>query len=421
MFSFFTRKKDTQKSSPISTEPAVQPVIYLDHASATPVSGAIFEIHSQALATHYANPGSIHKEGVEAKRAIENAREMIAQALSARTEEIIFTSSGTESNNLAIIGVIEHARASALFIPHVITTTIEHASVLEPLRALAERGDIDLDIVPVTQDGIIEIKHIRERIRKETVLVSVIHVNNEVGTVQPVRDIGKMIQKRKEEHTSTYPIFHVDACQSVLYYDLRPEAFKIDLCTLNSSKMYAPRGTGIVYKNKSVTLAPYVRGGNQEFGVRAGTENTASIVACAHALVHAKENRESEHARLRELQTFFFEAVREAIPEVRVWGSEKIDERAPQNINLSVQGVLAEEFVIGLSIQNIAISAKSACGMTDDGGSYVVRALGGTEQDSKESIRISMGTSTARAQLETVIKEMKKIVERHNEVKKYLV
>lgn len=408
MFSFFSQKKPESD------------YIYLDHASATPVDSGVLETFHTIQKKHFANPGSIHRLGIEAKKHIDGARKKVATALQARSEEIIFTASGTESNNFAIHGVIRFAKKSGVAMPHVITTNIEHASVLEPLRQLAQQGEIKLTIAPVTHEGIVEIKSIREMLTPETVLVSIIHANNEVGTIQPVREIGKMLEKYKEANKSVYPYFHSDACQSVNYLDIRPEAFRVDICTLNSSKIYAPRGAGILYVSKRVKIDPIIVGGDQEGGMRAGTENTAAIVACGDALEKTVSMREAEFVRLKELQAYIFTKLCESIPDMKVWGSRKDGERIPNNINVSVPGVFSEEFVVGLDMKKIAISSKSACGMNDDEGSYVIRALGGTEQESKEAIRISMGRNTTRTHIDTLVFEMKKVMERHNKATQYL-
>ncbi len=402
MFSFFSQKKPESG------------YIYLDHASATPIDSGVLETFHTIQKTHFANPGSIHRLGIEAKKHIDSARKKVANALQARSEEIIFTASGTESNNLAIHGVIHSAKKSGVAMPHVITTNIEHASVLEPLKQLAQEKEIKLTIVSVNTDGIVEVKSIREALTPETILVSIIQANNEVGTIQPVREIGKMLEKHRDAQKSEYPYFHSDACQSVNYLDIRPEAFRIDLCTLNSSKIYAPRGAGILYVGKRVKMDPIIIGGDQEHGIRAGTENTAAIVACGDALEKTVSMRDTESARLKELRDYAFAKIREVIPNVKVWGSEKDGERIPNNINISVPGVFSEEFVVGLDMKKIAISSKSACGMNDDEGSYVIRALGGTEQESKEAIRITMGRTTTKAHVGTFVSEMKNIFERHN-------
>lgn len=408
MFSFF-RTKQIQDD-----------YLYLDNASATPVDPAIFETFHTIQKTHFANPGSIYRPGIEAKKQIDAARKKVAHALQARPEEIIFTASGTESNNLCLFGVIDRAKKEGIVMPHVITTNIEHASVLEALRKLESQKEISLTIVPVTRQGIIEIKSIREVLTSETVLVSVIHTNNEVGTIQPVREIGKMVEKYRAENKDTikkeYPYFHTDACQSVNYLDIRPEAFRIDLCTLNSSKIYAPRGAGILYVRKGVKIDPQVIGGDQEHSMRAGTENTAAIVACGDAIEKTVKMRESESVRLYDIQKYALEKIRENIPNVKVWGSEVKGERIPNNISISVPGIFSEEFVVGLDMKKIAISSKSACGMNSDEGSYVIRALGGTEEESKEVIRISMGRNTKKNDINKLLVEIKKIVERHEKV-----
>lgn len=394
--------------------------LYLDNASATSVDLSILETFHTIQKKHFANPSSIHQLGIKAKKHIDLARKKVASALHARAEEIVFTSSATEANNLAIYGVLAHVKKDRVKVPHVITTSVEHASVLEPLRKLEEQKQISLSIVPVNTDGIVELKNIREALTKETVLVSVIHANNEVGTIQSVREIGKMLEKYREAQKTEYPYFHTDSCQAINYLDVRPEAFRIDMCTLNSSKIYAPRGAGILYKNKRVIIDPQIIGGDQEHALRAGTENTAAIVACGDAIEKACAMRDEEAKRLSEIQKYAFEKLREVIPSMKLWGSEGEGKRLPNNINVSVPGIFSEEFVVGLDMKKIAISSKSACGMNSDEGSYVIRALGGTEQESKEAIRISMGRNTTKGDIDRLVLEMKKIVERHQKAQSFL-
>jgi len=408
MFSFFRTKQYKND------------YLYLDNASATPVDPFVLETFHTIQKTYFANPSSIHRLGIEAKKHIDNARKKVATALQARSEEIIFTSSATEANNLCLYGVIDCAKKDGVEMPHVITTSIEHASILEPLRELENQKRITLTVVPVTPEGIMEIKSIREALTPHTVLVSVIHANNEVGTIQPVREIGKMIEKYREAYKSEYPYFHTDSCQAVNYLDVRPEAFRIDLCTLNSSKIYAPRGAGILYVHKRVKINPQVIGGDQENGMRAGTENTAAIVVCGAAIEKTVAMRDEEVKRLHEIQKYAFQKLREEITNIKVWGSENSDERLPNNINISVPGIFSEEFVVGLDMKKIAISSKSACGMNSDEGSYVIVALGGTEQESKEAIRISLGRTTTKEDLDIFVEEMRKICDRHQLAEKYL-
>lgn len=408
MFSLFNTKKQASE------------YIYIDHASATPVDVHLLETFHTIQKTHFANPGSIHRLGIDAKKLIDQARKKVSNVLQARPEEIIFTSSGTESNNLGLRGILQ-SFSNLSFKPQVLTTSIEHASVLEPLREMKSRGIIDLVELPVEENGIIALKTIREALTVHTVLVSVIHANNEVGTVQLIREIGKMLEKHREAQDTEYPYFHTDACQSINYCDVRPEPFRVDLCTLNSSKIYAPRGAGILYVNRRVKINPQIVGGNQEHGMRAATENTAAIVACGDAMEKVLVMREAENTRLHELQTYTFSELAKVIPNIKIWGSVRKDERLPNNINISVHGIFSEEFVVGLDMKQIAVSSKSACGMNSDEGSYVIRALGGTEQESKEAIRISMGRNTTKEDIDRFIVEMIKIVDRHQKVKNLLL
>lgn len=405
----FTRKPTQKKHA-----------IYLDNASATPVDPTILEFFSSIQKNVFANPGSIHGFGISAKNVIQIARKKIASLLSVKENEILFTSSGTESNNLAIHGVVQRfLKDSPRVIPHVITSAIEHASVLEPLRELANDGAIELSIVPVNQDGIIEVPSVRELLKENTLLVSIIHANNEIGTIQPIREIGKVIEKYRVEHARHTPYFHIDACQSFNYLEIKPHGLRVDMCTFNSSKIYSPRGAGVLYVAERVPLQGIMQGGDQESGLRPGTENTAAIAACAEAFEKALSIREEESVRLREIQDYAFSQLKNAIPTLKIWGTEKEEFRVPNNINVSVPGIFSEEFVVSLDMAGVYISSKSACGMSNDDGSYVIKALQGTDAESKEAIRISMGRSTQISDIDVLIEELKKVIARKSKVLQY--
>lgn len=395
-FSWFTKK----------------PYIYLDHASATPIDPKVVDYFSTISKTHYANAGAIHAKGLEAKKLLETSRKKIADLLHIRTNEIFFTSGGTESNNLAIFGVIAAFKKNNPGVqPHIVATTIEHASVLEPIRALEKQGVL-VTYVPVGEDGIVSAKEIKKALTKNTALVCVMYANNEVGSVQPIRDIAKGIEKWKEAEKSSYPYLFTDACQATNYLSTDISKLHVDLLSCNSSKIYGPKGVGLLYVKSGTLIEPILYGGGQEKNLRSGTESVPLVAAFAQALEKTLSISNNETERLSTLRDVFFKNVSKTIPNIKIWGS-RVD-RLPNNINISIPGIYSEEIIIGLDAAGFGVSSKSACGMSDDAGSYVILALGGTEQESKESVRITLGRSTTKAHLDSLLLALEHIVERHN-------
>src|SRR3989338_6805624 len=277
--------------------------IYLDHAATTPIDARVKEAMDLFLTQDFGNAGGLYREGRIAKDAMEGARATIAKIINARSEEIIFTSGGTESDNLAIFGVSEAASSSSksdfrsakksdffpgeAAKPHIITTKFEHHAVLRPFEEL-EKGGFDVTYLDVGEDGIVNPEDVRKALRSETILVSVMYANNEIGTIQPIAEIGKII---KEYRTSHFPYFHTDACQAAGYLDLNVNNLGVDLMTVNGSKIYGPKGAGFLYKRGGVKIKPQIIGGGQEIRMRSGTENIPLIVGLAKAFEIAQTER----------------------------------------------------------------------------------------------------------------------------------
>ena len=276
--------------------------IYLDYASTTPLDPRVGKVMEPFFTKVFGNPSSIHTEGVVAKKALENARTTVARCLEAHAEEIVFTSGGTEANNLALFGVIStfYLLPSTNFKPHIVTTNIEHSSVLEPLRELERQGRVEVTYVPVEADGIVKAENIVSAIKPNTALVSVMYANNEIGTIQPIRKIGQLLVPIRNSkfilHNSPnekqYPVFHSDACQAPVYLRCLVNALGVDLMTLDGHKMYGPKGVGVLYVRRNTSLAPFLLGGGQERGLRSTTENIPAIVGFAEALRVATAERE---------------------------------------------------------------------------------------------------------------------------------
>lgn len=383
--------------------------VYLDNAGATPVSVRALRALMNGLRM-FGNPSAIHKEGDDASHALQKARNVIATVLNVHSYEVIFVGTGTESCNLAIMGTIEGRQQT---IPHVITSAIEHPAVLEPIRHLEKEGKVRVTYLPVYENGIVKVKDVREAIMDDTVLVSVMYANNEVGTIQPVKEIGRCIDEWKREHERThtsYPYFHIDACQAGSYLNLDAVRLKCHLMTVNSSKVYGPKGIAVLYKREGIKIDPIVHGGAQERGLRSGTESVALAMSFAEALKESQEMKEGESKRLADLRDFFFKKIEKEIPAVTIYGDK--EERLPNNINIRVPGIPSDEMILRLDAKGFAVSHKSACASQETEGSYVVQALGATAEESLENVRITLGRDTKKEDMESLIKAIKDIKEK---------
>ncbi len=394
--------------------------IYLDYAAATPVDGRVAKAMWPFAAERFANPSSIHAEGVQAKKAVTEARTGIARILNVRPEEIIFTASGTEADNLAIGGVVMAARKKGITAPHIVTTNIEHPAILETCRALEEWG-IKVSYVPVESNGIIDVKKIAAAVTPETVLVTVQLANSEIGTIQPLREIARAIteykiaQNKKDEPTLgqlNYPYFHTDASQGPNFLDVNFQKYGVDMMTLDAAKIYGPKGVGLLAVKRQVTLEPQILGGGQEAGRRAGTENVPAIIGLAEALKIADQMREKEATRMAKLQEYFIQSLEKLFPINRVILNGDRNKRLPNNVNIGVgaAGKDAEFMVLQLDNQGIAASAGSACtNLSTATYSYVVEAISPGLKSS--SIRFSFGRGTNRKELDLTLRILRSIIE----------
>ena len=398
---------------------------YFDNAGATQMSDKVIKAFNEVLPI-YGNPSGIHKEGVQAGIILDKARAVCAKVLNAHAYEIYFVGSGTESCNLAISGVYEDFIKNLKlenkdFIPHVITSRIEHPAVLEPIYRLEKEGKIKVTYVPVYEDGAVKVKDIRESINENTILISIMYANNEIGTIQPVKEIGRMIEEWKKENNRThtsYPYFYIDACQAGNYCNLDVVRLRAHLMTVNSSKVYGPKGIALLYKREGIKISPIVLGGGQERSLRSGTENVAGAYSFGVALDDANELREIESKKQRELRDYMLEELKNIIPEIVFYGA--FDEygqnknlhkelRLPNNINCRIKGISSEEMIIRLDNEGFAVSHKSACSSQVEDGSYVIKALGASDIEANENIRISLGRYTTKKDIDGLVKAIHKI------------
>jgi cysteine desulfurase len=387
--------------------------IYLDNAGATKVSEKAKRALMDSLDL-FGNPSAIHQEGDRASHALQKARNSIATTINAHSYEVTFVGTGTESCNLAILGTVMGSQQSIdnrrQTIPHIITSAIEHPSVLEPIRALEKWGKARVTYLPVYSNGIVKVKDLREALTEDTILVSVMYANNEIGTIQPVKELGRAIDewKREKERTFTsYPYFHVDACQAGNYLNLDVLRLKCHFMSLNSSKVYGPKGVAVLYRREGIKVGASVHGGGQERGLRSGTEAIALAASFAEALKESQELKVQEGERLETLRDLFFEKINKEISDVTIYGDRK--ERLPNNINIRVPGIPSDEMILRLDAKGFAVSHKSACASQETDGSYVVQALGASVAESLENVRITLGRDTSKSDLESLVIAIKEI------------
>lgn len=379
--------------------------IYLDYASLTPIDPRVLLEMKAYRGTEYANPSSIYKEGVAAKKAVAGARERIADFIHAHADEIVFTSGGTEANGLALEGAGRAARMSGTEKLHIVTTNIEHSSVLEVVNMMEKHG-MEVTRLSVGQNGVVSADGVRKAIKPNTFMVSVMTVNNEIGSVQPIREIAKAVRWAREHVTKTrYPLLHTDAAQAALFTDLNVEKLGVDLMTLDSGKVYGPRSMGALFVRRGVPIEPIIYGGGQERGLRSGTENVPAIMGFAKALDIAAKEREVETNRIAELRNYFADGLKKVVPGLVVNTTVSSD-ASPHILNVSIPGIDNEFFVLQLDVAGACVSTKSSC-LQDEDESYVLKAIGA---DSKTSVRFSFGRWTKKRDLAKTLKIVAKIL-----------
>jgi len=391
--------------------------VYLDYAATTPTDSEVVRVMQPFLTEEFGNPSGLYEEGRKVKQQILDARGRIANLIGARsTEEIIFTSGGTESDALALLGIMRKHKG------HLIVGSTEHHAVLYNAELLAKEG-FDVDYAPVDSAGFIDIDALASLIRPDTTLISIMYVNNEVGTIAPMRKIKKLISdvraQRKEDGNEAPIFWHTDACQAAAYAGINVAALGVDLLTLNGSKIYGPKGIGILYVRRGVAIDPLWRGGGQERKLRSGTENVAGIVGLARAIEIANELREKEVERISELRDKLLTGIVKLIPKVVINGPTKeageeitgTQDRIANNVNVSILDIEGEALLLYLDQSGIAASTGSACDSVTLDPSHVILALGKPYEFAHASMRFTLGRETTKEDIEYVLKVLPGIVE----------
>lgn len=372
--------------------------IYLDHAATTATDPRVVDAMLPFFAEEYGNPSSLYRLAARAQAAVDRARETVAGVLGARPREVVFTGSGTESDNLAIRGAAFAARGRG---NHIITTPVEHGAVLHTCEQLERDFGFEVTYLPVDAHGLVDPDDVGRAITDRTVLVSVMYANNEIGTVQPIAEIGRIARRRGV-------LLHTDAVQAGGSLDLDVERLGVDLLSLSGHKFYAPKGVGILYVREGTPLLPTLTGGGQERGLRSGTENVPYIVAIAHALALAHDDLEAEGARLSALRDRLIRGVLAEIPDAELTGHPT--RRLPNNASFCFPGIEGEALLLNLDLEGICASTGSACASRSEGPSHVLTAVGMDVTAARGSLRLTLGRENTGEDVDRVLEVLPAIV-----------
>jgi cysteine desulfurase len=373
-------------------------MIYLDHNATTPVDPAVADRMAWFLREHFGNPSSLYPIGRRVKELMTEARERVAASLGADRGEIFFTGSGTESDNFAVFGVLEAAPDKNEFV----TSSVEHPAVMEAAKALEKRG-LKVTYLPVDGYGTISLDALRSALTPKTALVSVMHANNEIGTIQPIGEIVRIARERG------VPV-HTDAVQSFGKIDVDVRALGVDYLTVSAHKIYGPKGVGALYVRRGASICPFLRGGRQERGLRAGTENTAGIVGFGEAVRIMEEKGRKERTRIEHLAEALKRGIEERIPGARFNGHPT--NRIKSTVNFAFPGLEAEAILLALATKEIYVSTGSACSEESEEVSHVLRAIGLPPEIARSAIRMSLGRSNTDEDIAVVLRELPEIVRR---------
>lgn len=373
--------------------------VYMDNAATTKLSPDVLNAMMPYLTDIYGNASSVHAFGREAREGVEHARNQVAAAINASPDEIFFTAGGTESDNMAIKGV---AHKYAKKGKHIITTAIEHHAVLHTCEALEKEG-YEVTYLPVDEDGLISVEQVKAAMRDDTLLVTVMFANNEVGTIEPIAEIGALCRERNV-------LFHTDAVQAVCHVPIDVKVMNIDLMSISAHKFHGPKGIGALYCRKGIVLEPVIVGGAQERKRRAGTENVAGIVGLGAAIERAHKNMSADMARVSALRDKLISGILKNIPYVKLNGHPT--QRLPQNVNFSIRYIEGESILLMLDINGIAASSGSACTSGSLDPSHVLLAMGIPHEIAHGSLRLTLSDMTTDEEVDYVLETLTKIVKR---------
>lgn len=403
-------------------------MIYFDHSATTPLDPEVLKEMMPYLEDNFGNPSSIHSAGLQAAKGVDKARQQTASFLNCQPEEIFFTSGATEADNLALRGVVKAALRAGVKKPHIITTQIEHKAVLEVCEDMKDVY-IDLTYLPVNEKGLIDIKDLEKEIRDETVLVSVMYVNSEIGVVEPAMKAGKLVSRINEKRMKKWKneearfkkpkprmiYFHTDATQAVNYFPCDVDRLHAHLLSLSGHKIYGPKGVGALYIRKGVDVDCVVQGGGQEKNIRSGTLNVAGIVGLGKALsLITPESREKNNKQIASLRDKLIKGVMENIDDVVL--NTPVDQASPSHAHFSFNGVEGESTLISLDMEGIAVSTGSACASASLRSSHVLKAMGVKEETSHYAVRFTLGKGNTEKEIDKVLEVLPGIIKRFRDI-----
>jgi len=390
--------------------------IYLDHSATTPVDEKVLKAMNPYFSEKFGNATSIHMFGQAASVAVQNARENTALFLSCDPKEVVFTSGATEANNIAILGLVRALETKrGLGKIHIITSTIEHPAVLECFQFLERNNDnVEVDYIPVDKEGVVDLDKLEKKIKENTVLISVMYVNNETGAVQPLEKISEIIEKTKEkraQENSKFPLyFHTDAVQAANFFSCNVKNLKVDLLSLSGHKVYGPKGIGVLFVKEKTLLMAVQFGGHQERGLRSGTLNVPGIVGMGEALLLAKGQRKENFEKVSKLRDLLIEEVKKNIPKSVLNGDQK--NISPSHANISFEGAEGEAVLLDLDFEGIAVSTGSACASGSLKPSHVLLAMGIPSKEAHSAIRFTLDKENTKEEIELVVKKLSAVVSR---------
>lgn len=385
--------------------------VYFDYNATTPVDPRIVRTMRDFELRIFGNPSSIHREGQKARAAIDFARVRIAKFLNAHPGEIIFTSGATEANNLALQGVLAAHKKNSRKIPHIVTTELEHHSVYDTVKKMVSRGEAKATFVKPDKNGQIAAKTIFNAIRPDTILISVIFVSNEIGSILPIRELGKLILTYNLKHKSKI-LFHTDAVQAAKFYNLNADKLNVDLMTLSAHKLYGPKGIGVLLVKKGTLFEPIFEGGSQEYGFRPGTQNTTGIIGFAKAveLLGSLETRQKQERSIRRLRDELMNNLLK-IPGVELNGPVG-ENRSPDNLNTLIYGIDQDALITALDLAGVSASTGSACSSGSAEVSHVIKSLNKTIMEPTAVARFSLGRYTTRQDIVFASKQIRAVINR---------
>lgn len=373
-------------------------MIYMDHSATSPVDPEVFEAMKPYFVDNFGNASTLYSLGRDARKAMEAAREQVASLIGAKPEEVIFTSGGTESDNIAIKGTVYRLKNKG---NHIITSAIEHPAVRETCKYLEKNG-FEVTYLPVYEDGIVKISDLEDAITDKTILITIMHANNEIGTIQPIAEIGKIARENKI-------YFHTDAVQTVGKIPVNVEKMNVDMLSLSAHKVYGPKGIGALYVKKGVRLEPIIHGGGHEKGLRPGTENVSGIVGLGKACELAEKNLLEDTKYITNLRDKLIDGILNSIEQSYLDGHRT--KRLPNNVNLRFTGIEGESLVLHLDSKGVAASTGSACSSKSLEPSHVLIALGLEHVEAHGSLRLTLGKENTEEEVDYVITAVKEVVE----------